>query len=251
MDPITPQCGARPRPGGPPRGFDTPGAPDLHSDRARRGAQPYHDDRRQPAPYYRPQSSARMRSPAGCTPVIEKIEAGDYGLTDTREAYSDAVDLAMADQTRAGIDIISDGEMRRWMFVQNFYDHITGIVEEPLLRTVGPYGYDSPRRYRAVEKVQVPDGLGIVEEFKYARSRTGAPLKATCPGPITLSMHIRPGSVYPTGPGVDGRRVRIDNQLRTARAGRGGGPPDPAGRALLCDRPGGALGTGWSCSTPA
>ncbi len=129
--------------------------------------------------------------------VIEKIEAGEYGLTDTREAYNDAVDLAMADQTRAGVDIISDGEMRRWMFVQNFYDHITGIAEEPLLRTVGPYGYDSPRRYRAVEKVQVPDGLGIVEEFEYARSRTDAPLKATCPGPITLSMHIRPGSVYP------------------------------------------------------
>ena len=128
--------------------------------------------------------------------VIEKIEAGEYGLTDAREAYNDAVDLAMADQVRAGVDIISDGEMRRWMFVQNFYSRITGIEEEPLLRTVGPYGYDSPRRYRAVDRVQVPHGLGIVEEFRYAKARSGVPIKATCPGPLTLSMHIRPGSVY-------------------------------------------------------
>lgn len=128
--------------------------------------------------------------------AIEHIEAGEYGRTDTNEAYDDAVDLAMADQTRAGIDVISDGEMRRWMFVQNFYSHIEGIVEEPALRTVGPYGYDSPQRFRAVEKVSVPDGLGIVEEFRYASSRTDAPLKATCPGPLTLSMHIRPGDVY-------------------------------------------------------
>ncbi len=129
--------------------------------------------------------------------AIEKIEAGEYGRTDAREAYDDAVDLAMADQLRAGVDIISDGEMRRWLFVQNFYSRISGISEEPLLRTVGPYGYDSPRRYRAVEKVSVPRGLGIVEEFAYARARSDAPLKATCPGPLTLSMHIRPGDVYP------------------------------------------------------
>ena len=128
--------------------------------------------------------------------ALDEINAGNYGQTDAREAFDDAVNIAILDQERAGIDIISDGEMRRWYFVQNFYDRMTGIVEEPPLRKVGLYGYDSPPRFRAVEKVKVPDGLGIVDEFKYLKSRTTKPIKATCPGPLTLTIHLRPGEAY-------------------------------------------------------
>lgn len=128
--------------------------------------------------------------------AIEQIEAGNYGLTDTRETYDNAVDIAIMDQERAGVDIVTDGEMRRWYFVQSFYKRVSGIVSDPPLRKVGFYGYDSPPRYQAVEKVEVPEGLGIVEEFNYAKTRTRKPLKATCPGPLTLSIHIRPGDVY-------------------------------------------------------
>ena len=125
-----------------------------------------------------------------------EIDKGNYGRTDIHETFDDAVSLAMLDQERAGVDIISDGEMRRWYFVQSFYRRMTGLVEEPPLRKVGLYAYDSPPRYRSVEKVTVPDGLGIVDEFKYARAHTDRPLKATCPGPLTLTMHIRPGEGY-------------------------------------------------------
>ena len=125
-----------------------------------------------------------------------EIDKDNYGRTEIRETFDDAVDLAMLDQERAGVDIISDGEMRRWYFVQSFYRRMTGLVEEPPLRKVGLYAYDSPPRYRAVEKVTVPEGLGIIEEFKYARPRTERPIKATCPGPLTLTMHIRPGEGY-------------------------------------------------------
>ena len=100
------------------------------------------------------------------------------------------------DQERAGVDVISDGEMRRWYFVQGFYKRMTGVVPDPPLRKVGLYAYDSPPRYHAEEKVTVPDGLGIAAEFNYARTRTTRPIKVTCPGPLTLSIHIRPGEVY-------------------------------------------------------
>ena len=128
--------------------------------------------------------------------VTEEISKGNYGSTDIGEAFDDAVDLAMLDQQRAGIDVITDGEMRRWYFVQSFYERMTGIVEEPPLRKIGLYAYDSPPRYSAVEKVTVPEGLGILEEFKYAKVHSDRPLKATCPGPLTLTMHIRPGQSY-------------------------------------------------------
>ncbi len=123
--------------------------------------------------------------------ALDAIENGDYGITDEREAFDDAVNAAIMDQERAGVDIISDGEMRRWYFVQSFYRHMQGIERQPDLRKVGVYGYDMPPRYRAVERITVPDGLGIVEEYQYARRVATRPLKVTCPGPLTLGIHIQ------------------------------------------------------------
>ena len=128
--------------------------------------------------------------------AVGEIDKGSYGETDVRETFDDAVNIAIMDQERAGVDIITDGEMRRWYFVQSFYKRMEGIMPDPPLRKVGLYGYDSPPRYHTVEKVTVPDGLGIVEEFKYARAHTSRPLKATCPGPLTITIHLRPQEAY-------------------------------------------------------
>lgn len=123
--------------------------------------------------------------------AVEQIEKGEFGPTDVRETFDDAVHLAMLDQTRAGVDLISDGEMRRWYFVQSFYRRFKGLASRPTLRRTGVYGYDSVPRWWPEERIQVPDGLGIVEEFQFARSVTDRPLKATCPGPLTLTIHIQ------------------------------------------------------------
>ncbi len=128
--------------------------------------------------------------------ALDEVEKGNYGLTDQRELYDDAVNMAILDQEKAGVDIVSDGEMRRWYFVQSFYKRIQGIEREPDLRKVGLYGYDSPPRYKALEKIVAPEGLGIVQEYHYARANTAKPIKVTCPGPLTLTMHIRPGDAY-------------------------------------------------------
>lgn len=123
--------------------------------------------------------------------AIEAIDAGRYGPTDVREAFDDAVRLAIDDQERAGVDIVSDGEMRRWHFVQSFYRRMTGIEPVGVLRRTGPYGYDSVQRYRPLERVSIPRGLGIVEEYEFARKVARHPLKVACPGPLTLTIHIQ------------------------------------------------------------
>ena len=135
-------------------------------------------------------------TPSWLWTATEQIDKGLYGPTDINETFNDAVDLAILDQTRAGIDIVSDGEMRRWYFVQSFYKRMTGIIADPPLRTVGLYGYDSPQRYHTEKRISIPDGLGIVDEFKYSKTHTKLPLKVTCPGPLTLTMHIRPQTAY-------------------------------------------------------
>src|ERR671932_2893133 len=104
--------------------------------------------------------------------ATDAIREGKYGQTDIRETFDDAVNMAIRDQERAGIDVITDGEMRRWYFVQGFYNSFTGLEQLPPLRTQGVYGYDSPPRYRLVDQVPAPPGLGIVDEFTYFRGQT-------------------------------------------------------------------------------
>src|SRR5713101_1395807 len=130
--------------------------------------------------------------------ALDKIKAEEYGQTDVRETFDDATQLAIRDQERAGIDVICDGEMRRFFFVQSFYGKMEGLEEVEPLRKTGLYAYDSVPRYRPTRKITVPRGLGTVDEFKYLKSQTDKPVKATCPGPVTLSIHVqtRPGDAY-------------------------------------------------------
>src|SRR5947207_2643804 len=130
--------------------------------------------------------------------ALDKIKAGEYGQTDARETFDDATQLAIRDQERAGVDVVCDGEMRRFFFVQTFYGRMDGLdVIEPLRKT-GLYAYDSTPRYRPRQRIEVPKGLGVVDGFRYLKTQTEKPLKATCPGPVTLSIHVqlRPGDPY-------------------------------------------------------
>ena len=124
---------------------------------------------------------------------IQALEREEYGPSDERELYDDAVRLAIWDQREAGIDTITDGEMRRWYFVQNFYKRMQGLAERPVLRKAGLYAYDSVPRYWIEGRVQVPEGLGIVEEYQFLKQNVppGQQIKACCPGPLTLTMHIQ------------------------------------------------------------
>lgn len=122
--------------------------------------------------------------------ALEEVKQGKYGVTDIKELYDDAVKIAIFDQEKAGVDIISDGEMRRFFFVQNYYKRFTGLAPIEPLRKTGLYGYDSPVRYRPVEKIKVPEGLGVVEEYRFLRQNTQKPIKVTVAGPLTLTIHI-------------------------------------------------------------
>src|SRR5687768_4988861 len=72
--------------------------------------------------------------------AIEAIQLGKYGLADIDELLKDAVDIAVLDQQRAGIDVLVDGEMQRQDFNLGFYGRIAGLVQQPHLRKLGPEG---------------------------------------------------------------------------------------------------------------
>ena len=114
-----------------------------------------------------------MASPAGGMPVRICTSSGAWGPYDLEELLTDAADIAILDQERAGVDIITDGEARRLDgYVDGYYNIIDGIRALPVARQAGPWGYDQQTRYEAIGKIQAPTGLGIVQEFTYLRDHT-------------------------------------------------------------------------------
>jgi 5-methyltetrahydropteroyltriglutamate--homocysteine methyltransferase len=132
--------------------------------------------------------------------AVAAADRGELGPADIREVQDDAVDLALRDQEDAGIDVVSEGEMRRvGFFTAEFYRHLTGLEPLPPERRLGPGGHDQQHRFRVVEPIRAPEGLGVVAEFRYAQTRTKRPIKTTIPGPFTLSGRLTygRGEVYP------------------------------------------------------
>jgi 5-methyltetrahydropteroyltriglutamate--homocysteine methyltransferase len=119
-----------------------------------------------------------------------------FGPIDIQETLNDAVDRAILDQTLAGVDVISDGEMRRRGFVQSFVRRIRGLRNVGPMRKVGETGIDLEPIYETTGKVEVEHGLGIVEEFEYLRAHTDRPTKVAVPGPYALTAWYRPVEYY-------------------------------------------------------
>ena len=126
----------------------------------------------------------------------EAMEQGRLGALDVRELLEDATQAAVLDQERAGVDVLTTGEMGRVRFIIGFYDAIQGIRALPAPRRLGPPLWDTNTPFEVVDKIAAPHGLGIVDEFTLARALTDRPLKATVPGPYTLLVPLKLGGAY-------------------------------------------------------
>jgi 5-methyltetrahydropteroyltriglutamate--homocysteine methyltransferase len=123
-----------------------------------------------------------------------------FGADDIREMQDDAVIAAVHDQVSAGLDVITDGEQTRFDFNLSFYGHIEGIAVEPAPpRRFGPPAHDQRGKHAIAGELRAPRGLGVVEEFGRLRrlAPRGPVLKASVPGPYTLSGRLVPNPQYP------------------------------------------------------
>ena len=123
----------------------------------------------------------------------------EFGEPDLEELRSDAVIAAVHDQLAAGLDVITDGEQTRYDFNLSFYGRLEGLDPKPeSTRRFGPPSHDQRGKYEVIGQLRSRHGLGAVEEFKRLQkiAPTGPVLKASVPGPYTLSGRINPGGVY-------------------------------------------------------
>ncbi|HTT36346.1 MAG TPA: hypothetical protein VMH32_01605 [Burkholderiales bacterium] len=105
------------------------------------------------------------------------------------QAQDDATLIAIKAQEEAGLDIVTDGEIRRESYSNRFATALEGIdidnpgtvlgrtgLPNPVPRIVGPI-----RRKRSVE----------VDDVRFLRAHTTKPIKMTLPGPFTMSQQAQ------------------------------------------------------------
>jgi 5-methyltetrahydropteroyltriglutamate--homocysteine methyltransferase len=131
-----------------------------------------------------------------------------FGSADLAEMQDDAVTCAVHDQLAAGLDVITDGEQTRLDFNLSFYGYLQGIeLESASPRRFGPPAHDQRGKHKVTGELKAPRGLGAVEEFQRllriatsignSQSAIGNPtLKASVPGPYTLSGRLIPDNQY-------------------------------------------------------
>ena len=130
-----------------------------------------------------------------------------FGSEDRKELQNDAVITAMHDQVTAGLDVITDGEQTRLDFNLSFYGFLDGIELEPAQpRRFGPPAHDQRGKHKITGELEAPRGLGVVAEFqrlqrlaqsKIQNLKSKIALKASVPGPYTLSGRLLPNANYP------------------------------------------------------
>ena len=106
-----------------------------------------------------------------------------------RQAQDDATVLAIRDMERAGIDIVSDGEMRRESYSNRFATALDGIDNDNPATIVN----------RAGRSVSVPRVIGKVarkapvevDDMKFLRANTQRQAKITLPGPFTMAQQAK------------------------------------------------------------
>jgi 5-methyltetrahydropteroyltriglutamate--homocysteine methyltransferase len=122
-------------------------------------------------------------------PRVRALELWRVDPAYLEEAQDDATRLAIADQERAGLDVITDGEMRRESYSNRFATALEGVDIDnpgtaldrsghpnPVPRVVGPVA-----RRHAVQ----------VRDLEFLKAHTSRTTKITVPGPFTMSQQAQ------------------------------------------------------------
>jgi 5-methyltetrahydropteroyltriglutamate--homocysteine methyltransferase len=105
------------------------------------------------------------------------------------EAQDDATLVAIRDMERAGLDVITDGEMRRESYSNRFATALDGVdIENPGF--VKARSGDRTPVPRVVGKVRRPGPIEV-RDMEFLRRNTSLPAKITLPGPFTMSQQAK------------------------------------------------------------
>jgi len=105
------------------------------------------------------------------------------------EAQDDATVLAIRDQERAGLDIITDGEMRRESYSNRFATALEGVDVENPGTALDRSGHPNPVP-RVTGKIHRKHPVQV-RDLEFLRANTDRLVKVTIPGPYTMSQQAQ------------------------------------------------------------
>jgi 5-methyltetrahydropteroyltriglutamate--homocysteine methyltransferase len=105
------------------------------------------------------------------------------------QAQDDATLLAIHDQERAGLDIITDGEMRRESYSNRFATALEGVDIDNPGTALDRSGHPNPVP-RVAGKVRRKHPVEV-DDVKFLRANTTRAIKITVPGPFTMSQQAQ------------------------------------------------------------
>src|ERR671937_2520074 len=141
------------------------------------------------APMFRAEVLGSMLRPSYLKEGRAAFEQGALPVRELKRLEDRAVDQAIAMQEGAGVDVVSDGEMRRFLFMAPITETVAGIepVEHdsamPWSSPEGDVEWVPPMA--VTSKLRKRRSL-VTEEYSYARARARLPLKVTVPSPLVL-----------------------------------------------------------------
>jgi 5-methyltetrahydropteroyltriglutamate--homocysteine methyltransferase len=145
---------------------------------------------------YRAETVGSLLRPEYLKQARDAHAAGRLPPVDFKRIEDRAVDEAIALQESAGLDVITDGEMRRGRFTGSLSEAITGLGEVPA-ETIRWRGATPEDELEFQHRTAVTDKLGrhrslAQEELVYLRAKASRPVKATLPSPLMMQTFWSP-----------------------------------------------------------
>ena len=144
---------------------------------------------------YRAEVVGSMLRPEYLKQARDEHASGALDAREFKRIEDRAVDEAIAVQEESGVDVVSDGELRRFGFIGSLIEIVEGIG--PAAGALTEWHRDSGETEDYQAEFAVLDRLRrvrslAVEEYVYARSRTDLPVKVTLPSPLMLGYFWSP-----------------------------------------------------------
>jgi len=105
------------------------------------------------------------------------------------EAQDDATLIAIRDQERAGLDILTDGEMRRESYSNRFATALDGVDLDNPGTALDRSGHPNPVP-RVVGKIRRRESVQV-RDLQFLKANTSKSVKMTVPGPFTMSQQAQ------------------------------------------------------------
>jgi len=116
----------------------------------------------------------------GHSAVLDQERSRDR--SELRALEDDAIRKAVQRQIDCGLDVVTDGEYRRWMFMNSFYDAVEGIRTDNVVTFRNARGEDVPLAvHQIVDRLRPVDSPAAREAAFMAEATGGYPFKVTFP----------------------------------------------------------------------